>query len=441
MLNNYQLLSERNYNIEKRNVVLEEVSGIDVVILGVFHSVFAIQLACELEQRELSVAIITTDPSSTGVLSNGIRVLSVLDYEPHWIRRLGRVLHKLGRLEKRILGKLYHKRINFYLRNYSKSQSALLSIIARSISVCWLVNQIKPKALYGQQVERYGLATALCRHQKRLLMPFGQDIYNFCLATPMHRFFTAYFLNCIDLVVPASLGAISHIRETFDVSESRIKFLSWGVDRSLFFKRSPDENAVLMSKYGIADGAQVIMNVRRFRPAWGSKIALEVFVGLAKRRENVHFIIVGDCDSDSEIRAAITAINENNITAKFTILEGGVSLKEFAELLSVSTISLSLMQDFDMRSSSILQAVASGTVPILSDQLEYRLMQRQGLRAVFVNHDSNADEIMDIIDRLLDESDLVKYLMENQSFISEYEDAEKCFDRIADEIRFLVGRE
>gem|GEM_PF-4137890 len=51
----------------------------------------------------------------------------------------------------------------------------------------------------------------------------------------------------------------------------------------------------------------------------------------------------------------------------------------------MADVFLSLHRDRDMRSWSIVQAAACGAAPVLSDQAEYRCMEEEGFRALFVD--------------------------------------------------------
>lgn len=265
-------------------------------------------------------------------------------------------------------------------------------------------------------------------------MPFGQDIYNIGICTPLHKLIIQFALSHVSLVVPGSRSAVAYIRDTYSIAEDRVQFHSWGVDLDRFKPRSmaniSGENDDTIRNPKI----DTVINIRRFRPAWGCYRALEAFLILARLTTDTHFIILGDADSIEYINHAKQRIDHERLTSRFTIFENGISIDKFADLLATSKIAVSLMDEPDMRSLSILQAIASGAFPVLSNQPEYRLMEDSGLKAEFVEWNADPDLIAKLILRKLNDPELPSLIQQNLSFMRKNEDASKNFDMLIDEI-------
>src|SRR5262249_12503466 len=137
---------------------------------------------------------------------------------------------------------------------------------------------LQPRFIFGQEVFYYGLATAFCRRTTRVLMPWGGDVFMYAEASAIAFAMVRYSLQHVDLVCPSSVTAASHICSRFGVPSERIAPISWGVDRRIFRRVSVDERKEICVSFGLDPCSTIIMNVRRFRPAWGSDAAIAAFL-------------------------------------------------------------------------------------------------------------------------------------------------------------------
>jgi glycosyltransferase involved in cell wall biosynthesis len=244
---------------------------------------------------------------------------------------------------------------------------------------------MRPQFVCGQEVFAYGLATAFSRKVPRLLMPWGGDVYMYADTTTLASAVVRYALTHVDLVVPGSTLAREYLHDRFGVPMERMHCGGlWALDRSRFRRASDALRTEICARHGISPTALIVMNVRRFFPAWGADLAFEAFIRFAREHATVHFVMLGGNGTEALVSRARTVIAREGLSGRFTMFEGDLPLEECAALMAVSDICVSLMRERDMRPfASILEAVACGAVPILGDQEEYRLMEREGFQAIF----------------------------------------------------------
>lgn len=244
---------------------------------------------------------------------------------------------------------------------------------------------LRPRFVFGMEVFQYGLATALCRGVPRILMPWGGDIYLYAEASAVSFAMVRRALSRVDLVCPSAKTAASHIAARFGIPAARIRAISWGVDRAMFRRADPGRRAVTFGRFGIDPSCRLILNVRRFVPVWGCDVALEAFRRYAREDPGAHFAMLGGAGTEGMVREAREALRDDGLEGRFTLFEGDTPFEDCADLMAAADVFLSLMRIPDMRSASIVQAACAGGIPVLSDQPEYREMERDGFRALFVD--------------------------------------------------------
>lgn len=305
-------------------------------------------------------------------------------------------------------------------------------ILADAVSIGLAVRKLKPKFVFGQDVLLSGPAVAACTGTTRILMPFGGDIFHYSEISRSIKRLVGLSLRRADLVVPSASSSADRLRNDFHVPPSKVWPIGWGVDAKLFRPRPEEERRALRARYGIAEDALVVINLRRMQPLWGSDVIADAFLQLASTRPDFHGIVMsglGDAAHVHELRARFESAG---LSGRGTFFDQDVPLAEYADLLALSDLGVSAMRVVDMRSWSILQAAASGVVPLLVDQPEYQAMTSDGLQAVFFR-DVDAGQIVDAVNRSAADDQLRLVRERNRDFIVQKESFDTQMDK-------LVGR-
>lgn len=297
--------------------------------------------------------------------------------------------------------------------------------VIEGVSIASHARSLRPDFVLGQEAFYYGLATAWCWGIPRILMPWGGDIFIYCDTTSAANLAVGYALRHVDLVVTGATSSINHLESRFEVAPERIFYGGcWRLDRKRFSRAGPEERQRIRRQFGIPPERFVVMNVRRFFPAWGSEIALDSCCRFARSNPAAHFIFLGGAGTEDYTRAARARIEAEHLTDRFLIMEGDQPLSVCAELMTIADVFLSLMVARDMRSGSVLQATAAGGVPLLSDQAEYRDMEADGFRAKFVKSD-NCEAVVEILHQLAGEPGLREQIVSaNDQYLRRHEDGD-----------------
>jgi len=330
------------------------------------------------------------------------------------------------RIFSSFLQKIYYSfnknKIEKAMGTEKSSVPSISHVITSAYSISRYVNKQDYLFIIGFDVFGYGLATSLCKNTFRVVQVFGGDVFMHAHTTTLAYKIVKYSLKKNDLIWNGSYSAARLIPEIFKISGDNFFTHSFGVDKRSFSLLENKEK--LKSKYLINMNHKVVVNVRRFRPSWGSELAMNAFLEIAKTHDDTHFILFGGAGVESNVKEAINSVRENNLENRFTFFENNMTMFECLELMSISDISTSLMIERDMKSLSISQAVALGTFPILSDQEEYKIMVNQGLNAKLVNIE-NEDNIFKALDDCVRNIDKYKIKAnENYKYVDEHENWE-----------------
>lgn len=410
------------------------------VILGDSGSLFPGALAGEWKARGLDVRLVTTRLRGPDVLPNGVPVIRSRPYQPvmtdFLFRRMKRLLGLAERAGER-LRRAHYARVTGIPRagagewlfaeqwrhSYGRARAALAQ---------------NPRFVFGHEASTYGLATAWCRGVPRILFPWGSDVTLHAESSYFVERMVRAALHGVDLVLPSSVTAAEQIRRRFDLPEGKVIPLSWGLDLAMFRPSGPERAAAIRARLGIAPGATVLLNSRRFKPLWGAFEALEAFLRVAARRPEIHCVLLGGRGTEPETAAARRKVEAAGLGARFTLFQGDVPLEECADVMAISTLFLSLRSAGDMRSASVLQGAAAGAVPILVDTPEYRTMEREGFQARFVAR-AAPDDIAGAIDELLaDPARRAAVVASNRRHLELHEDKTRQMDRLLALIDGLV---
>jgi glycosyltransferase involved in cell wall biosynthesis len=343
-------------------------------------------------------------------------------------------LEKITQLPKRQLGQLTERFDDPWLWYPYFTESVI-----NAWAVAKAALSLRPLFVFGQEVTSYGLATALCKDIPKILLPWGHDIFLYAETSPFLFALTKFSLNAADLVVPASVTAVPYICGRFGVTPHKVHGISWGVNKRLFKKANEEERRTICSKWRIDPESTIILNARRFRPAWGCFTALEVFTQIARENSSTHFIMLGGKETGEYVRRARATLAARGLSSRFTLFDGDIPLTTCAELMSITDVFLSLLRSGDMRSSSVLQAAAAGGVPIISDVPEYREIEKLGFTGVFVKPDS-IGEVLNALRFCIEHPGKRKAIVrQNDNYISTYEDDTTQMAKLLDLIRGVVA--
>jgi glycosyltransferase involved in cell wall biosynthesis len=400
------------------------------LILGNPQSLFVTQLAAEWQRRGLDVRIVSTGPGLPESTPQSVPVIDSLAYRPGWTRlarSVNVVLRPLERLLPWLLRSRYRRRTG--VAKPSKWEVFWVDHYWNSFSCARAAESVNPAFVFAQEAAAYGLAAARCRGTTRVIFPWGGDIYLSCEASPVIAAMMRRSFADVELIVPSSHSARQRIGERFGVATDKVQPISWGVDLQRFRPLSGEHRNAVRRQFGIPEASVVVTNTRRFDPLWGSTRALQASIDIARRHPQVCAVFLAGGYDPAPLNDAKQRVCDLGLDGQFRFFDDVIPLDLFADLIGASDISLSLMTRGDMRSSSVLQAAAAGSIPVIAETPEHRLLQQQGLCCRLVSEDDAS--LLRSIEELVVRPDLrEECARKNRLYLSEHEDQNVQMDRL-----------
>ena len=355
-----------------------------VLVVGNAGSVFPRHLASLWRSMGLDARIVTRHWHGDRWLPDGTPIVVTDDLDGPIRRKAYDWGERVAwQLESRITA-FQEARFRSAMGSETSYRPSLSPCLADAAGLSHCIKNMGAQFICGQEVFAYGLATALSRGVPRALMPWGGDVYMYAETSSLASAAVRYALTHVDLVVPGSPLARQYLHDRFRVPMDHMHCGGmWALDRVRFQRASQAQRAGICQQYHIDPDALVVMNVRRFFPAWGSDIALNAFVRFAHESPSAHFVMLGGQGTNAFVADARQLLARENLSARFTILDGDRPIEDCAALMSTADVCVSLMRERDMRPfASILEAVSCGAAPVLGDQPEYRAMEQLGFRSI-----------------------------------------------------------
>lgn len=409
-----------------------------VVVIGDPASVFVQTPVRYWRERGVDAVILTARWNGGGTVDGDLPVIAAETLAPPWLVSAARATYALLDAANASSLALDPARVRTALQAWA--HTAVPPSIAPpghdALLIAAAADALDPACVFAHEAFAYGLAASSCTAPRRALMAWGADVLQYARMTDAAHTLVRHSLHGVHYILTNTATMEDALHDRFDVPRTRIARISYGVDRRLFQRATGARAAAIRRSCGIADGAPVVMNIRRFLPHWGSSLAWPAMAALAEARPAVHLVLLGGAASDDEVMAAEADAGARGLTGRVTFVRGDVPLATVADLMAVADVSLSLVGTLEPVSWSVLQAVACGSAVVVADQASYALEGDRGL-AVHRLPACGAPDIAAAVAALLDDPDRVSAMAQaNARYLSAHHDRDVELTRL---LRIVAG--
>jgi glycosyltransferase involved in cell wall biosynthesis len=210
------------------------------------------------------------------------------------------------------------------------------------------LQRFSPDLVDAHYVPNYGLLGALSGRRPLSVTAWGSDLLVAGVRGPLERARTRFVLRRADLVLADAANLARAARE-LGAAPAQVHMIPWGVDLALF-RRSPEPERGL------------IVSTRMHEPVYDLGTILRAVKPVLERDSHAHLVVAGD----GSLRAALERQAAALLPAGRWRFVGRLAPEEMAALLSRAQVSLSASLS-DSTSVSLLEAMAAGAVPVVSD--------------------------------------------------------------------------
>jgi len=233
-----------------------------------------------------------------------------------------------------------------------------------------------------------GLAPLLLRSAPFVISVWGSDIYQFAELSRRNLRIVRFILEHCDAITTTSVAMREQLVHRFGLDEEKITTFSWGVDLPTFSQDRTAESAKLREGLAIPERSPVVLSIRHFRERYGIADIIKSIPDVLAKHPEAFFVFVGGW-IDREFHAHQRQfIDRQGIQENVRVIARMVEPAEMAALLQMATIFVSVPY-WDQLSSSVLEGMACGAIPIVGRLEVYKEVIEDGVNGFLVPlHDS-----------------------------------------------------
>ncbi len=317
----------------------------------------------------------------------------------------------------------YNKQ-NISIHSIKKNSS--IPIISKLIKIFYIINLVKnisPDLIHVHSAD-YGKFLLFLRNYPTILSVWGSDVLMPKKKSLLNKIILRLVFNRANAITTLAESMGPYMEEHYGIPHEKIKRIPWGVDLSIFNRNYYDESKELRRELGINEDSFVLISNRNISPLYQTEKIIEASKFIFDSHPNTYFVVLkgyGTSLYENEMKelAKKLGVNKNVI-----FVSKMLSPNEMALYLNMADAFISIPKS-DQFGLSILEGMACGLVPILSDTIISYKQYLNKENSIFVNPEDSV-EISNKINNLIDNVEFKNqaYLI-NKKIIEEFEDWSK----------------
>jgi glycosyltransferase involved in cell wall biosynthesis len=124
----------------------------------------------------------------------------------------------------------------------SRWNNLYLSFIPRQLQIQKLIKTIQPDIIHAHFIAKYGFHLPGLLFRPTVVSAWGDDILILPQKSRLIHYYTKIVLDSVDLIYAVSNDIRNHIIEDFNIPESKIRYLPFGIDTDMFVPDSDRNN-------------------------------------------------------------------------------------------------------------------------------------------------------------------------------------------------------
>lgn len=306
-----------------------------------------------------------------------------------WLRAFGArglEVHLIG--EKPLAGPLPADILFHDLTRQTNRRKVRYAVWAQAVRR--LVQAIRPDVLHAHQVSSAGWLAAAAGFRPWLVTSWGSDLLLGAQRSAAQRLLARWVLRRADYVTAVS-PVLADAARRLGAAADRLEVAPWGVDTAVFHPAAE------------ATTAPWVLSLRALRPLYNPLVVAQAIPLVLGRVPEARFV-VRTHSVDPELLAQFRRIVDVAGAGEAVQFVGDLSSDHaIAELYRHTAVAVSVPTS-DGTPQSVLEAMACGAVPVLSDLPALRAWVQEGVHASFVPA-GDAAALAEAVARLLADSD------------------------------------
>lgn len=309
-------------------------------------------------------------------------------------------------------------------------QAELQGLAAGEDETAWAVRvrreirEQKPDILHAHYVIKYGRAASSADFHPFVLTAWGSDVLVAPKQSEVIRSQANEALHKADVVTTQTEYMREYLLRNFGLPAVKVKRVPWGIDLATFRQGYEAEAEDFRRLLDIPAKGRVILSNRHVRPHYQAERIVAAVSTVLRSFPDAVFVFLRGIGEDIHWKALTNRVESSGITGNVRFVSRQISSREMAACLNLAEIFISIPKT-DQFAASVLEGMACGTMPLVSDLEVYRQYLRDGENAVFAKT-AEPEELADKIVFCLRHPGLRDvFSRRNRRIIAEKEDWDK----------------
>lgn len=234
----------------------------------------------------------------------------------------------------------------------SRFKDLYLSFIPRHLKIYLLVKRLKPDLVHAHFISKFGFHAAFLGFSPVVMSAWGDDILIIPHWSRLLWYFTKISLKRANLIYAASEDIRNHICSMFDISDSKVKINTHGVDTSLYH---PFSQKIIEDKI-------IVVSNRNFYPVYSLETLIQSIPLVLSENKNISFLVIGQGPEEKKLMDMVESLN---LSSNIQFI-GWVDSQRMSYYLNLADIYVSTAIS-DGTPVSMLEAMACGLPCIMTD--------------------------------------------------------------------------
>lgn len=212
------------------------------------------------------------------------------------------------------------------------------------------------------------------------------------------------------------------ISQVYGVSKDKLVSFTWGIDLETFRLMAKERSESVRSREGIPSQGEVILSPRTMHPHYRIDTIVRAAGQVISENPNAFFVLLAGYGTDAHLKRTRDLVRSVGIEENVRIVARLLSPMEMAEYFNMADFIVQIPPT-DQLSATLLEAMACGAIPILSDLDVYRERFVANTNVLYTETENSsglANTILKAVGMSKSERDAI--VVRNRKMIEEEED-------------------
>lgn len=228
-----------------------------------------------------------------------------------------------------------------------------------------IVNRYDPDIVHVHRVNDE--LNLLVNNHPLIMNAWGSEVYQVREGTHGYRAVKKN-LKRADMILGTTPDIVRYLHNNFNVDPGMMKAWSWGIDTSLF--SIPEDKNHYKKMFGYSEEDILILSPRGISDIYRNSIIVRGFMKAYKKNNSLKLIILGNNPHKNCEDELMNIIGEKGHPG-IRIIREKLGLKQVSDIMKASDFYIGIPRS-DQLSSALLESMACGCIPIVSDLPAYR---------------------------------------------------------------------